>query len=103
MNKTRKVVKLKDLPHDAIQVLMKKYPDGLEEDHVRKITKPNGEYFYAVDVETETVSYLVKIDVELDQYSDEETLDLDFIDEKAEMMAKKQAKAEADPEEEDEV
>lgn len=95
MKKIRKVLQLKALPDDAIQALLARYPDGLE-DHVRKVTKPNGDYFYAVDVETETVSYLVKIEVDVDQVNDEEVFDLDFIDKKAELEAKKHSKSEDD-------
>lgn len=100
MTKTRKVVRLKNLPSDAKAAIISKFPDGLE-DHVEKITKPNGDYFYAVNVETPTVSYLVKIDVEVDQYNDEEVLDLDFIDEKAEKAAKSHSKADGDSDEDD--
>lgn len=101
MEKLRKVIKLEDLPQDGIRALLRKYPDGIE-DHVRKITKPTGEYFYAVDVETKTVSYLVKIEVEVDQLTEEESFDLDFIDSKAELEAKNHSKSEGDDENDDE-
>lgn len=101
MDKIKKVVKLEVLPRDGIKALMKKFPDGIE-DHVRKITKPNGDFFYAVDVDTKTVSYLVKIDVEVDFNSEEDKIDLDFLDERAEREAQNHSKSEGDTSEDEE-
>ena len=50
MQKVKKVIKFKDLPENDVKVLYEKYPDGWE-DFVRKITKPNGDYFYAINLE----------------------------------------------------
>lgn len=91
MDKIKKVSKLENLPDDAVEALLEKYPDGIE-DHVRKVTKPNGDFFYAVNVDTETISYLVKIEVDVDFNSDEEKFDLDFLDQKAEREAKNHSK-----------
>ena len=44
-----------------------------------RVDKPNGDFFYAVPFETEEVSYLVKIDVKIDEISDEED-DKDYFD-----------------------
>lgn len=54
--------------HDALKV---RYPYGYT-DHMIRIDKPNGEFFYAVALETEDTSYLVKVNVKIDTKSDEE-------------------------------
>lgn len=55
--------------------LQKAYPDGYL-DSVRKIDKPNGEFFYAIGLETNEVSYLVKIPVKVDETIDDLDEDL---------------------------
>lgn len=49
----------------------KKYPLGYN-DYVIKVTKPNNDFFYAVTVDTEDASYLVKVDVKIDNLTEEE-------------------------------
>ena len=44
-----------------------------------RIDKPNGDFFFAVPFETEEISYLVKIDVKIDDASGEEE-DKDYYD-----------------------
>jgi len=93
MEKVKKVVKIEDLPAEAMQALTKKYPDGWK-DYVRKISKPNGEYFFAIDVDTETASYLVKVNVKVDSKSDVEKIQESFIDKEAEKEAETDAREE---------
>lgn len=97
MQKINKVIKLEDLPKDAIKALEKQYPDGWKA-YIRKITKPNGDYFHAINVDTKTVSYLVKIDVKIDIDSDMVKMVDDFIDKNAEKEARNDSN---DEEEED--
>lgn len=52
------------------------YPLGYS-DVMMRIDKPNGDFFYAVPFETEEVSYLVKIDVKIDEVRDDDD-DKDF-------------------------
>ena len=54
------------------------YPAGYY-DVMMRIDKPNGDFFYAVPFETEEISYLVKIDVKIDDLSDEDD-DKDYYD-----------------------
>jgi hypothetical protein len=68
MGKVRKVIKYADLPEDAAKALTHKYPGGWR-DFVRKITTPNGETFYAIDIDSESGSYLVKMNVKVDSKS----------------------------------
>ena len=51
------------------------YPRGFAEVMTR-IDKPNGDFFYVVPYETDEVSYLVKIDVKIDDSTDD--VDDDF-------------------------
>jgi hypothetical protein len=87
MNKINKVIKIEDLPDKAIKALIKQYPEGWK-DHVRKITKPNGDFFYAINVDTKEISYLVKVNVKVDSKREIEKLEDYLIDEKAENAAK---------------
>ena len=57
---------------EAVKIL---YPRGFAEVMTR-IDKPNGDFFYVVPYETDEVSYLVKIDVKIDDSSDD--VDDDF-------------------------
>ena len=54
------------------------YPLGYT-DYMMRIDKPNGDFFFAVPFETEEISYLVKIDVKIDDASTEEE-DKDYYD-----------------------
>ncbi|MBR6813814.1 MAG: hypothetical protein IKM50_04645, partial [Tidjanibacter sp.] len=49
----------------------KLYPYGYT-DHMIRIDKPSGDFFYAVPFETDEISYLVKIDVKIDGQIEEE-------------------------------
>ncbi|MCD4698223.1 MAG: hypothetical protein K8S16_18515 [Bacteroidales bacterium] len=94
MGKIKKVIKFEDLPVDVMEALDDKFPDGWE-DQIRKITKPNGDYFFAIDIDTETISYLAKIDMDVDidsYYSDVDKQELDFTDKNAEKAAAKHSK-----------
>jgi hypothetical protein len=71
MEKRKLVVSYKNAPEEVIEAIKKKYPTGYN-DFVIKVTKPNNEFFYAITVDTETSSYLVKVDVKIDNLTDEE-------------------------------
>mgnify|MGYP003623892661 CR=1 FL=1 len=69
--KKRVVTSFHNLPVELQEELKKKYPYGFTEAMIR-IDKGAGDFFYAVVLETEEVSYLVKIDVKIDGSLDEE-------------------------------
>jgi hypothetical protein len=94
MNKIKKVVKFEDLPSDAMEAISKKYPDGWK-DFVRKVTKPNGDFFHAIDIDTADASYLVKVNVKIDSKSDVEKMTESFIDKDAEKEAETDSQEEA--------
>ena len=100
MNKINKVIKYKDLPVEAMEALEDKYPEEWQ-DHVRKITKSNGDSFYAINVDTPKVSYLIKVDVKVDSSGEMEILDDQIIDKKAEKAAESHSRDDGDLEGED--
>ena len=64
-NKPRSIVSFANLAPELQEEVKKLYPYGYTEAMMR-IDKPNGDFFYAVILETEEISYLVKIDVKID-------------------------------------
>ena len=72
-NKTKKrlVVSFRNLSPEMQEEVKKKYPMGFA-DHMIRIDKGPGDFFYAVVFETEDTSYLVKIDVKIDDSLEEE-------------------------------
>ena len=75
--KKRLVVSFNNMAPELQEEVRKLYPYGYTEAMMR-IDKPNGDFFYAVPFETEAVSYLVKIDVKIDDHIEEE--DRDYYD-----------------------
>ena len=78
-NKKRLVVSFNNLPAELQEEIKQFYPAGYFDAMIR-IDKPNGDFFYAVPFETEEISYLVKIDVKIDDLSDEDD-DKEYYDE----------------------
>jgi hypothetical protein len=78
ISKKRLVTSYHNLSQELQEAVKELYPTGFSEAMMR-VDKPNGDFFYAVPFETEEVSYLVKIDVKIDDISEEED-DKDFFD-----------------------
>lgn len=78
-NKRKLVVSFHNLPAELQEQVKALYPAGYA-DVMMRIDKPNGDFFYAVPFETADTSYLVKIDVKIDDMSEDEE-DKDFYDE----------------------
>lgn len=76
--KKRLAVSYHNLPVELQEELKRKYPNGYTEAMIR-IDKPSGDFFYAVVLDTEEISYLVKIDVKVDGNIEEEE-DKDYYD-----------------------
>ena len=76
--KKRLVVSFNNLTPELQGEVKAAYPTGFA-DFMMRIPKPNGEFFFAVPYETEESSYLVKIDVKIDDASHEEE-DKDYYD-----------------------
>lgn len=69
--KKRLVVSFHNLSPEMQEEVKKKYPTGFA-DHMIRIDKGAGEFFYAVVFETDDTNYLVKIDVKVDDSLEEE-------------------------------
>ena len=65
MNKKKLVISHKNLTPELTSLIKQKYPYGYQ-NHVIKVTKPDGEYFYAITLDTDDASYLVKVNVKID-------------------------------------
>lgn len=76
--KKRIVTSYNNLPLELQEELKKLYPAGFTDSMIR-IDKPSGDFFYAVRLETSDISYLVKIDVKIDEQVEEED-DKDYFD-----------------------
>ena len=71
VQKKRLVISYKNCPDEVVQAIKEKYPLGYG-DSIIKVQKPNGEFFHAITVDFEDVSYLVKVDVKIDNLTEEE-------------------------------
>lgn len=69
--KKRVVTSYSNLTPELIDVLKKRYPFGYT-DYMIRIDKPSGDFFYAVVLETDEISYLVKVNVKIDNKPEEE-------------------------------
>ena len=69
--KKRLVISYKNCPPDVLQAIREKYPTGYG-DALIKVQKPNGDFFHAITLDFESVSYLVKVDVKIDNLTEEE-------------------------------
>ena len=76
--KKRLVTSFNNLAPELQEAVKAAYPLGYT-DYMMRIDKPNGDFFFAVPFETEEISYLVKIDVKIDDISGEEE-DKDYYD-----------------------
>ena len=68
--KKRIVTSIHNLTPEQLEEVKALYPKGFSE-VMSRIDKPNGDFFYVVPYETEETSYLLKIDVKIDENADE--------------------------------
>jgi hypothetical protein len=69
--KKRLVISYKNCSAEVLQAIKEKHPAGYG-DAIIKVDKPNGDFFHAITVDLEDVSYLVKVDVKIDNLTEEE-------------------------------
>ena len=79
-NTTKKhiVTSFHNLSVEMQEAVREQYPLGFS-DALMRIDKPNGDFFYAVPFDTEEIAYLVKIDVKIDDNSQDDD-DKDYYD-----------------------
>ena len=68
--KKRLVTSFNNLSPELQEAVKASYPRGFAEVMTR-IDKPNGDFFYVVPYETDDISYMVKIDVKIDDSADD--------------------------------
>ena len=69
--KKRLVISYKNCPAEVLRAIKEKYPTGYG-DAIIKVQKPNGDFFHAITIELEDANYLVKVDVKIDNLTEEE-------------------------------
>ena len=89
-NLKRVIVDFKKLTPDILSLLVEKYPDGYDDDHIISFRNANNEIVEAVEVTTEDTKYLVKVSTKLavtmenydeDDYEDYESDDPEAVQE----------------------
>ncbi|MCL2681934.1 MAG: hypothetical protein FWE63_00445 [Bacteroidales bacterium] len=73
------IVSYNKIGNDLKLELIKKYPDGYG-NHIVRYPKPNGEYFFAVPLESKDMNYLIKVEVKIDNVITEDEFDKHFGD-----------------------
>ncbi|MBN1338505.1 MAG: hypothetical protein JXA03_04230 [Bacteroidales bacterium] len=69
MTKKKIVTSMEKISQELKERIYELYPDGWS-NHVKRITKPTGDFFYAITVDTDDSTYLVKVPVKIDSKSD---------------------------------
>ncbi|SFC06703.1 hypothetical protein SAMN04487907_102125 [Zunongwangia mangrovi] len=62
----RVIVDFKKLTPEILSLLVEKYPDGYDDDHIISFKNAKGETVDAVEVKTEDAIYLVKVSTRLE-------------------------------------
>lgn len=78
--KKRIVTSYKNLSPELQEEVKRQYPLGYTDQMIR-IEKGPGDFFYAIVLETEEISYLIKVDVKVDDTSHEEEEEKDYYNE----------------------
>ncbi|MDM8159307.1 hypothetical protein QUH73_05710 [Labilibaculum sp. K2S] len=77
----KRVIKdFKSIGIELIQRLIKTFPDGIYEEDLISITKPNGDKINVVELRTEDTIYLIKMNPELQRRIDSFTGDFEGLD-----------------------
>lgn len=69
MTKRKIVTSMEKISQELRDRIYEVFPDGWS-NHVKRITKPTGDFFYAITVDTEDATYLIKVPVKVDSKSD---------------------------------
>lgn len=86
-NLKRVIVDFKKLTPEILAMLVEKYPDGYDDDHVITFKNQHNETIEAVEVITEDTKYLVKVstklEVTMENYDEDDYEDFDSDDPEA--------------------
>jgi hypothetical protein len=75
MEKKKLIVDYKNLTTEVKEAILKKYPLGWV-NHMIKVRTVGDAFFYAITVDTNEASYLIKVPVKIDTKSDKDNDDL---------------------------
>ncbi len=75
-NRIKKIINYADISPAIMEAIRKKYPMGWI-NHTIKIPSANGTFFFAITLDTDEISYLIKVPVKIDTKSEK---DEDFFD-----------------------
>ena len=80
----RKIVDYQKLSEDILNLLVEKFPDGYDDEHIISFRNAKNEVIEAVEVRTDDTIYLVKVGVKLvkamEDFADDEENNSDDID-----------------------
>ena len=80
-NLKRVIVDFKKLTPEILALLVEKYPDGYDDDHIISFKNANNELVEAVEVTTDDTKYLVKVSTKLavtmENYDEDDYEDFD--------------------------
>jgi len=88
-NRKKLIINYANVTPDLMEAIRRKYPMGWI-NHTIKVPQSNGTFFYAITLDTEEASYLIKVPVKIDTKTDKDedffdsSLDLKETDEKEE-------------------
>ncbi|MDG5490271.1 hypothetical protein [Psychroserpens sp. SPM9] len=86
-NLKRVIVDFKKLTPEILALLVEKYPDGYDDDHIISFKNANNEIVEAVEVTTVDTKYLVKVstklEVTMENYDEDDYEDFDEDDPEA--------------------
>ncbi len=83
MERKRLVISYNNVSPEVMEAIRKKYPLGYA-NHVIKVKTQGEDFFYAITVDTETASYLIKVPVKIDTKGLNEDEALDELDDEKE-------------------
>jgi len=69
MTKQRVITSLEKLTPELTKKLLEQHPAGWSQ-NLQRITKPSGDFFHAVTLETDEIIYMVKVPVKVDSKKD---------------------------------
>jgi len=86
-NLKRVIVDFKKLTPEILSLLVEKYPDGYDDDHIVTFRNQHNELIEAVEVITEDTKYLIKVstklEVTMENYDEDDYEDFDNDDPEA--------------------
>lgn len=65
-NRKHRIISYEKMSEDVLALFNEAFPEGVNEEDVKRYTKPDGTPFYAVSFETSDTVFLIKVKVKID-------------------------------------